>query len=161
MHVLHRIAVEAENADEAKSIVNEYIEDSGEFSWSDWSIVGGRWGEEDTVISYSETPERFVEAYETAKQWRVEQVNSYLAKVDVDHVMDLLKNYNGEQIAFSEQDGMQVWRLGKALEIANGDSSPYSYFYDMVGGGSGDKYLKERIEVNPNEQYLVAVDFHF
>ena len=161
MHILHRIAVEAENADEAKSIVNEYIEDSGEFEWSDWSVVGGRWGEEDVILNYSETPEKFLEALEKAKGWRIEQINSYLERVDVEHVMSLLKNYNGEQIAFNEQDGMQVWRLQKALEIAGGDSNPYSYFYDMVGGGTGDKYLKKRIETNPTEQYLVAVDFHF
>ena len=42
MHILQRIAVEAENTDEAKSIVIEYIEDSGEFEWSDWSVVGRR-----------------------------------------------------------------------------------------------------------------------
>ena len=51
MHILQRIAVEAENTDEAKSIVIEYIEDSGEFSWSDWSVVGGRWGEEEVFRS--------------------------------------------------------------------------------------------------------------
>jgi len=161
MHVLHRIAVEAENAQEAKDLVNEYIEESGNFNWSDWSVVGGRWGEEDTVISYLETPEKFLEAVETARQWRVEQVNSYLAKVDVEHVTSLLKNYNGEELVFNDQDGMQAWRLGKALEIANGDSNPYGYFYDMVDGGAGDEYLKKRIEENPTEQYLVAVDFHF
>jgi hypothetical protein len=160
MHVLHRIAVEAENAEEAKQIVIEYIEDDN-FDWSDWSIVGGRWGEEDTVISYSDTPEKFLEAVETAKQWRVEQVNSYLSGVDVDHVMGLLKNYNGEQIAFNEQEGMQVWRLNQALEIASGNSNPYSYFYDIVDGGTDGKYLKERIEKSFTEQYLVAVDFHF
>ena len=161
MHILQRIAVEAENTDEAKSIVIEYIEDSGEFSWSDWSVVGGRWGEEDVILNYSETPEKFLEALEKAKGWRIEQINSYLERVDVEHVMSLLKNYNGEQIAFNEQDGMQVWRLQKALEIAGGDSTPYSYFYDMVGGGTGSKYVQKRIETNPTEQYLVAVDFHF
>ena len=73
----------------------------------------------------------------------------------------MLKNYNGEELVFNDQDGMQAWRLGKALEIANGDSNPYGYFYDMVDGGAGDEYLKKRIEENPTEQYLVAVDFHF
>jgi len=161
MHILQRIAVEAENTDEAKSIVIEYIEDSGEFSWSDWSVVGGRWGEEDVILNYSETPEKFLEALEQSKTWRIAEVKDYLQQVDVEHVMSLLKNYNGERIAFNEQDGMQVWKLHKALEIASGYSNPFSYFYDITGGGTGDKYVQERIETNPTEQYLIAVDFHF
>jgi len=160
MHVLHYIAVEAEDVEEATDIVNSCIENNT-FDWSDWAVIGGRWSGEDVVISYEEKPEKFLEVLENIRNSKVQEVKSCLEKVDIQHVMSLLDNYNGEELPFSTEDGMQAYRLRTALRIVSGHSTPDSYFYDDVEGDTSDKYIKRRVKNNPTEQYLVAVDFHY
>lgn len=159
MHIMHRIAVEAESISDAKIEVEDHIE-NGFFSWSDWAVVGGRWDDEFTVVNYAENPEKFNELLNKAKENRAIEVQSLMERADIEGVLQSLKEYNGEEFGFGKL-GMDAYRLATALEVASGHSKPDSYFYDLTDGGTGDKYVKGRIEKNPTQQYLVAVDFHF
>jgi len=159
MHILHRIAVEAESISDAKDEVEDHIE-RGFFDWSDWAKIGGRWNDEFTVVNYAENPEKFTELLEKAKEGRAAEVKGLFEAIDLEELLQSLSEYNGEEFGFGKL-GMDAYRLATALEVASGHSKPDSYFYDLTDGGTGDKYVKGRIEKNPTQQYLVAVDFHF
>jgi hypothetical protein len=175
MHTLHWWAVEAEDKEEAMSIVSSrLINDEGNqfVEWSDWHVVGGgRWSESqyedsyDMVVSYRDEPEKFNEMIELCKKGRVEEMNRYLTRIKTDKFVSDMVDYisNSGLPSDDERFGMNSYYVRKAGELLQDNYTCDSYFYDMVEYTAHMGYIKERLD-NPTQsmrQFIVPVDFHF
>ena len=50
--------------------------------------------------------------------------------------------------------------LREMADMVNGGFDTHSYFYDTVAGTNQTRSLYERVEANPQKQWVVAVDLH-
>jgi hypothetical protein len=174
MHVLQRIAVQAEDKDEAFRIVKDTLEQelgNNEYSsntWFDWFVTGGgRWNvnpdsqyEDDNnmTISYDEDPQAFLAQVALAIQSRVEEFNRYrqhFAEKNVD-INAKLDSYDG-----STDYSFDLYDLSKMIDMLQGKWDFNSYFFDMTSQSVNEKFMLESIDKGEKNWYLVYVDFHF
>ncbi len=175
MHTLHWWAVEAEDKQEALSIVQDRLinEDGSNFvDWSDWHVVGGgRWSDSqyedssDMIVSYEEQPELFKERLELIKKNRIDEMNRYLKEIDTDKFVSDMVDYisNSGQPNDDQRFDLNSYYFKKAGDMLMDYYTCDSYFYDMVEYTAHMGYLPQRLdnELDSVRQYLVPVDFHF
>ena len=180
MHTLHWISIEADSAQEAAAQIKDNLlpnEDGYRLAdWSDWFVVGGgRWNSEgdgykDTdnmVISYADNPDKFKEALDNIKTYRIKYMNEKLVKLQpafdklqsdvVDYISNDCKLEDKRQYDFSR------WDITAVIDMINNKWTPDSAFFDNQEFTSSIQYLEQRLD-KPEEamrQYLVPVDFHF
>ena len=159
MHVLHWIAVEADNAEEAFSRIEALLEDK-ESWWWDWfdNDIGGRWAGNDWCKVYQ--GKDIAIGLDHVKTNRKEEVERSLEKIDLSEFESQLNNYDGEDIVTNDYS-MNLWRIKKLAEMLSGDWNSDSYFYDMEYSDGTMGELLKRIESNPDKQFLVPIDFHY
>lgn len=175
MHTLHWWAVEAEDKQEAFGIVKDRLinEDGSNFvEWSDWHVVGGgRWSDSqyedssDMIISYAEQPELFKERLELVKKNRIDEMNTFLSKLDYDKFVSDMVDYisNSGMPANEQRFDLNSHYIKSAGDMLMDYYTCDSYFYDLVEYTAHIGYLPQRLD-NPDisvRQYLVPVDFHF
>jgi hypothetical protein len=175
MHTLHWWAVEAEDKEEAMSIVDSRMinDDGGHFvDWSDWYVVGGgRWSDSqyenssDMIVSYRDEPDKFNQMIELCKKNRIDEMNRYLTEIKPDKFISDMVDYisNNGTPADSERFDLNSWYIKKAGELLVDNYTSDSYFYDMVEYSAHMGYIQARLD-NPTQsmrQFLVPVDFHF
>jgi hypothetical protein len=175
MHTLHWWAVEAEDRHEAFITVQDRLimEDGRNWvDWSDWHVVGGgRWSDsqyehsEDMIISYNEQPELFKERLELIKKNRIEEMNNFLTKINLDKFTSDMVDYisNSGIPDNSQRFDLNSYYIQKAGQLLQDYYTCDSYFYDFVEYTAHMGYIHERLD-NPEHslrQYLVPIDFHF
>jgi hypothetical protein len=175
MHTLHWWAVEAEDKEEAMSIVSSRLinDDGGNFvEWSDWHVVGGgRWSESqyensyDMIVSYRDEPEKFNEMIELCKKNRMDEMNRYLKEIKTDKFISDMVDYisNSGLPDDKQRFSMNSYYVKKAGELLMDSYTCDSYFYDMAEYTAHMGYLQGRLD-NPTQsvrQFIVPVDFHF
>lgn len=175
MHTLHWWAVEAEDRDEAFTIVNDrLINDDGInfVDWSDWHVVGGgRWSDsqyensKDMIVSYAEQPELFKERLQLCKDNRIGEMNTYLTKIKPDKFISDMVDYisNSGIPNDSERFDMNSWYVKRAGDLLSDHYTSDSYYYDLVEYTAHMGYVYERLDnpAHPLIQFLVPIDFHF
>jgi hypothetical protein len=173
MHVLHYIAVEAEDKKDAFHTVKNFLEEPGNCSWSDWHVVGGgRWSKhsreaiEDSIediISYKDDSNTFIKAIEGCRDSRKEEMSSMLQSLnksggEAEFIIRALEySKTGDSIRLD----MNCYYFSSIAEMLLGEWKSKSYFYDLASHTSSFIDVKDRINTNPEAQYLVPVDFHF
>jgi hypothetical protein len=174
MHVLQRIAVQAEDKDEAFARVKDTLEQemgNNEYSsstWYDWFVAGGgRWNnnpdsqyEDDNnmTISYEEEPDKFISQVALAMQSRVEEFNRYRKYYD-ERAVDInakLDSFDG-----STDYSLDLYDLSMMIDMLQGKWNYNSYFFDMQNQSVSQKFMLESIDKGDKNWYLVYVDFHF
>jgi hypothetical protein len=174
MHVLQRIAVQADDKDEAFARVKDTLEqemgnnDYSSHAWYDWFVTGGgRWNinpdsqyEEDNnmTISYEEEPDKFISQVALAMQSRVEEFGRYRKHFD-ERAVDInakLDSYDG-----STDYSFDLYDLNKMIDMLQGKWDYNSYFFDMHNQSVSEKFMLESIDKGEKNWYLVYVDFHF
>ena len=166
MHVLQRIAVQADDKDMAFRTVKDYLEAdlSDNQSWYDWFVCGGgRWNpnegsqynddDQSMTISYAEEPEKFIQTINEAIEARVEEFNQYRKQIKDTDINASLDKYDG-QMDF----GFDLYPLGKCIDMLQGKWDFNSYFYDMHNDTTNTKYMLDNLD---DSWYIVFVDFHF
>jgi len=174
MHVLQRIAVQADTKDYAFRSVKESLENQmgDEYnlsSWYDWFVTGGgrlndngsdSYDENDQsmTISYDENPQAFLAAVNNAIDERMVEFNRYRQSfnnknVDINSVLD---SYDG-QMDF----GFQLYDLHKMIDMTQGKWDFNSCFFDMHHDTTNTKYMLDSIDTGNKNWYIVFVDFHF
>jgi len=178
LHTLHWIATKANSRQEAFDTVSISLLPSDEgyrlADWSDWHVVGGgRYSashyepSQDMIISYAETPDKFMEVLSNIKKYRIEFMNKKLTVLDnafdklksdiVDYISNDCKLNNDREFDFSR------WEIKEAITMLGSEWTPESSFFDNQEFTSKIQYLEERLD-KPEQavrQYLVPVDFHF
>ena len=165
MHVLQRIAVVAEDKNEAFYRVKDYLENelNNYQPWYDWFVTGGgRWNEntdgyddndQSMTISYAEEPDKFVEAINEAIECRKQEFTSYMRDIDFNGIQDKLLSFDGT-IDYS----FGLYPLSKAIDIMQGKWDFNSYFFDAHHDSTNPKHMLDKLD---GSWYLVFVDFHF
>jgi len=146
--------------------------------WSDWmSIVeDSRLEDIKAVTNYKENPTGFTELVEQACKWTNECVGEVVKQYGDVSLKEILTNpqydfagYEGQPSPDLTQeqrdkrltDSLAVFRIGRALKVLNSEYGSETMFYDAVELTPNPKYLTERCESNPEEQWIVIVDYHF
>jgi hypothetical protein len=174
MHVLQRIAVQADDKDEAFARVKDTLEQemgNNEYSsstWYDWFVAGGgRWNvnpdsqyEDDNnmTISYEEEPDKFISQVDLAMQSRVEEFGRYRKYYD-ERAVDInakLDSFDG-----STDYSLDLYDLSMMIDMLQGKWNYNSYFFDMHSQSVSQKFMLESIDKGDKNWYLVYVDFHF
>lgn len=175
MHTYHRIAVEAFDEEDAKGRALQFAESQ---EWSDWmSIVeDSRLEDIKAVTNYKENPTGFTELVEQACKWTKECIGEVVKEYGEVSLKEILTNpqydfagYEGQPSPDLTQeqrdkrltDSLAVFRIGRALKVLNSEYGSETMFYDAVELTPNPKYLTERCESNPEEQWIVIVDYHF
>ncbi len=178
MHTLHWIATKANSRQEAFDIVSISLLPSDEgyrlADWSDWHVVGGgRYSashyepSQDMIISYAETPDKFMEVLSNIKKYRIEFMNNKLTKLDeaFDKLKSDIVDYISNDCSLEDKREFDFsrWEIKEAITMLGSEWTPDSGFFDHNEFTSKFKYLEERLD-KPEEaklHYLVPVDFHF
>lgn len=161
MHTLHWIAVEADTQAEAEASVVSGLESQMEYgAWWDWfaTDIGGRWSGVAQTVCASDSA-KYEETVERIKANRKSEVADSMERIEMDTVLSLIENYEGESMDWDTQ--MNFYRLKNIAKLFNDDFFNGSYYYDLDGGTTDLKYLRERVAKEPARQYLVPIDFHF
>jgi hypothetical protein len=182
MHVLQYIAVKPKGTfhideldqfkeeafDDVKLKFEEmYSESEGLGGWSDWYVVGGgRWNSNpdnqyeeknawNDVISYAETPDKFVETITRAIESRKIEFKGYRERFEAQN-LDIIAKLDSFDGAMDY--AMELYDLSKCIDMLQGKWDMNSYFYDLNNWSTNPKWVLDSLD---DSWYLVPVDFHF
>jgi hypothetical protein len=171
MHVSQIILVQNEDFEkndpefdpsEVASLADSQLTDYANSYWFDWFEVGGRWDNsvvEGNVLRYTDNPEKFEAVLAEYLGYRKAEMLSLLegAGGKENEIASLVENYDPNAGGWK----MEVFRLKKLLEVLENDWTCDSAVYDLEYGSADLSGFRERVAKNPENQYLVVVDFHF
>ena len=174
MHTYHRLAIEAIDEDDAKGKALQFAEQQ---EWSDWHSLpdNDRLDGVSVATNYKANPTKFTELVEEALGWTQETIDKVTQEYGDITLKELLTNPKYDMGGFSgslkelteeERDtqlknSLAVFRVGKALRVKNKEYDADTFFYDTQEYTPNQKYLQDRCAINPEEQWIVIVDFHF
>jgi hypothetical protein len=169
--------IEADTHAEARAYVyNKFSE--GDPRWSDWNEVqsnsevsfAGRWESENLfgeksehdTLRYSDDPETAESVIATYLKHRYTDIDNYRQKLYADGKQDILFSYNYDHEAeWSFPESMPLYYAKKLAELLNGEWVSDSAIYDLETWETNLTSFRQRIDSNPDRQFLVLVDFHF
>jgi hypothetical protein len=179
MHTLQYVAIhvdelpEGENGKEyALAMARDMLEtDDSPARWSDWCQVGGgRWQDVTCVLNGATDEADFKAALTDAKRGRANNLKDLADKVDMKNLMQLTKGYIAKLEGKPFQPwnaiedlgmNMDIYRINRITTVLTGDWTSDSGFYDLSTYDSEFKFVEQRLDAEPEKQYLVPVDFHF
>ena len=175
MHTYHRLAVQAEDEQDAKNIALQFAESQ---EWSDWcSIVeDDRVQDMKVATNYKQDPEGFNKLVEIACGWTQDTINKVVSEYGDVSLKEILTNpkydfadYDGKpyaEMTDEEKDNrmkesLAVFRVTRAFKVLNREYSSDTMFYDTVEYTPNPEWLNKRLESDPDTQWIVIVDYHF
>ena len=175
MHTYHRLAVVAEDEQDAKNIALQFAESQ---EWSDWcSIVeDDRVQDMKVATNYTSDPTGFTKIVKQACEWTQECVDKVVSEYGDISLKEILTNrkydfadYDGKpyaEMTDEEKDNrmkesLAVFRVTRAFKVLNREYSSETMFYDTVEYTPNPEWLNKRIESDPDTQWIVIVDYHF
>lgn len=168
MHTAQIILVEIEDEDtDSPQAFAEYFLDGAMEAggtWFDWyggltETLAGRWADgviEGDVLRYSDNPElaeEVIAKFLERRQNEIEYAQSVIEGCSVESL-----SYDFDNHDKYDREGYALYKMGKILCNL---WCPDSGVYDSVTYSANLKYFRERVQKNPEKQYLVVVDFHF
>jgi len=169
----------AETHEEARSLVIDRLSDS-EPRWSDWNeasggnpmnSLAGRWAGENILgekadndtLRYSDDPETAEKAISTYIKHRYKDIEDYRNKLYQEGKQDILfsYNYDPEKSKWEPDQEMPLYYAKKLAELLNEVWTADSAIYDLEDWTTELTTSRSRIEIAPEKQFLVLVDFHF
>lgn len=174
MHTYHRLAVVADSEDEAKHIALDFAEKQ---EWSDWCCIpdDSRLQEETVATNYKSNPDRFNNLVERACGWTQETITKAVELYGDIPLRDILTDPKYDWGSFTRplgelseeerenhlRDSLAIYKIGRALKVINKEYTPDVMFFDTVEWSSDPDYVKKRVAEDPENQWIVIVDYHF
>ena len=174
MHTYHRLAVEADNEQEAKYTALHFAEEQG---WSDWcSIVADdRVQDMKVATQYTNNPKGFNELIDVACGWTQETVTKAVDLYGDIPLREILTNPKYDFIGFRKplgdlteeerdtylNESLAIFKITRALKVINKEYDSDTMFYDTVEYTSNHEWVRKRTETDPDRQWIVIVDYHF
>lgn len=163
-HTGHILLVEA---DTEKDAVNEVLSqiiwsDTPNPTWSDWHEIGGRWeGELDgkNVMQYQGNEAKAEKLIAERMSARREVIERLVEESKAITLEDAYTEYDPE--TGDSKNSLNIYRHEKLAKLLQDDWTTDSYTYDLGAYTANLKYFRERLEKNPEKQFLVMVDFHY
>lgn len=172
-HVCQIILVQANDVDDAFSLVEDALAERGYPLWSDWHNAtnaserdfAGRWSgvvfadeaDPDTkapnYLQYSDDPDL---AEKTISNWleaRIQSIREYKAKM-----LDLT---TAKYEPYIDSLNMPAWYALKVAELLNDNWTADSGVYDLTYGTANLYQFIQRVKTVPEKQFLIPVDFHY
>ena len=113
--------------------------------------------------SYVKNKKKFLDAIEWTKKARSEEMKALLSNLqkgsgEAQFVISAL-----EYIKKAECNSVDLnaYFVNRITQMLLGHWTNDSYFFDIEANTGSYKYVEERIENEPDNVYLVPVDFHF
>jgi hypothetical protein len=169
MHTAQIILVEIEDKETddpqtfAEGFLNNVLESGG--SWFDWFGEGafgnglaGRWSGdviEGDVLCYADNPElaeKVISEFIEQRQREVEYAQSVIDGTALDSL-----SYDFDNQTSHERVGYALYTMGKIL---TNDWCAETGVFDSKHWSANLDSFRERVQKNPENQYLVVVDFH-
>jgi hypothetical protein len=172
MHVAHIMLVSLDKESTEEDALNDVADslDDNTPDWSDWHNAyltneepnfAGRWaghffGKANTYdcLRYSDNPELAEKAIAEQLEYRKQIFDK--AQEEISNMGSL--SYDPYD---SKQYGSAGWYLSRMGDIYSDNWTPDSYVYDLQEWTASLMYWRERVTANPNNEFLVVVDFHF
>lgn len=176
MHVYHRLAVEADNEDDAKHIALDFAEAQG---WSDWCCILDEERVTDdgykVATNFKDNPTDFNKLVEEACGWTQDTITKAVEVYGDIPLRDILTNpkysfgsFTGslQELTDEERDtylnnSLAVYRVTRAFRILNQEYDSDTMFYDTVEYTPNPEWVHKRAETDPDKQWIVIVDYHF
>ena len=180
MHVCQILLVEATTTLEAFNNVATTLSDSVDVNWSDWHNAdfsnvsslsfAGRWagqvfGDLDesgefkdpennkNYLKYSDDPAMAESVITEYLEARIRCISKYqLEAID-------LSTYSYDPYAKGYHS--DLWATKKLAQLLDDQWTPDSGVYDLENWTGNIRNFTERVAKNPENQYLIPVDFHF
>ena len=174
MHTYHRLAVEADNEQEAKGTALQFAEEQG---WSDWcSIVDDdRVQDMKVATQYTNNPKGFNELIDVACGWTQETVTKAVELYGDIPLREILTNPKYDFGGFNKplgdlteeqreqhlNESLAIFKITRALKVINKEYDSDTMFYDTVEYTPNPEWVQKRAETDPDKQWIVIVDYHF
>jgi hypothetical protein len=187
MHTIQIMLVEAETPQQAFEYVEGQLSE-GEPRWSDWHNASnassmnfaGRWEHdlfatdeqkkqiEAGTLDKSEIPNYlcYADDQELADQvigqflsWRKQSLRENVP-VGLPDLTTLIDNYDPAEVALGTPLSMELWKLGKLVQMLGDDWTYESSIYDLQYYSASLGNFYERCSKAPHKQFLIPVDFH-
>ena len=174
MHTYHRLAVEADNEQEAKYTALHFAEEQG---WSDWcSIVADdRVQDMKVATQYTNNPKGFNELIDVACGWTQGTVTKAVELYGDIPLREILTNPKYDFGGFNKplgdlteeerdtylNESLAIFKITRALKVINKEYDSDTMFYDTVEYTSNPEWVRKRTETDPDRQWIVIVDYHF
>lgn len=178
MHTGQIILIEAKDHENARSEVYSRIHNpdyESAPSWSDWSEVGpstessfaGRWAGDDILggkadldtLRYSDDPDhadRVIGEYLKLRQDHIDRLRQELTRQEAQDIL-FTHNYDPTDENFYHAN---LYTAKSLVDLLNDEWKPKSMIYDLAIWDANLREFYKRVETNPDEQFLVVVDFH-
>lgn len=156
MHILHMVLVKGKSKEKAMEKVGKLLQNPRFAPWSDWSEVGGRWGNKypGDIISQKDTPHLFRDAIEETLDSRRRVFDEATYAIDDYKYSDINLTSNRQFIP-------EIFHLKTVYDMYLDVYSPESYLYDAENRTTFVSKMEEDILQGATNWYAVAVDFHF
>lgn len=174
MHTYHRLAVEADNEDDAKHIALDFAEAQG---WSDWCSIpdDSRMQDGKIATNYKDNPEAFNKLVTVACGWTQETITKAVELYGDIPLSEILTNPKYTFGSFNQplgelteeqrdtylKESLAVFKITRALKVLNSEYDSDTMFYDTVEYTPNPEWVHKRAETDPDKQWIVIVDYHF
>lgn len=175
MHVLHWVAVEADNKEDALSTARNQLEsimgeDGSGATWYDWFVPGGgRWNPNEESQYDDSDYSMVISAYEAgndvfynkiaecidSRKAEFQQYRESFDKAEID-LAAKFDTYDGNM-----DYSFELYPLKKMIDLIQGNWDFNSYYFDLIAWSTNPKYILDKIEKDNKNIFLVPIDFHF
>jgi hypothetical protein len=157
--VIQLMLVEAESAEDAKRSVLGLLEGDGSPTpdWSDYHDVVEFFDKEEAV-PYSTTIGKMMFNEMVAE--REAELKRYYDRVKNFDLKKSVENYDPFKSGGYTEDDFRIYEIRKIASILEDRWTMDSAVYDLETWSANLKAFRERCELAPEMQYLVAVSFH-
>lgn len=189
MHILHLLAVEADDAAEAVAAAEEFLDPYADEVF-DWYQVGGRWSGTlaggDVLCAAADLPGFLaeVDGAVAARHAEMREMRRWLVGPDGSGEVHDPFGFGADarardRVAAAHQESAALFAEAMAAGCPEGErfemlgyrmtrlgrlmAGYYTYesrFFDAAWGSAGPDKLRERVVDEPGRQWLVAVDLH-
>lgn len=179
--------VEAETPQDAFEYVESQLSES-EPRWCDWHNASnasslnfaGRWEHEVFItdeqrkqleagtlnredipnyLCYADDQELADQVISQFLGWRKQSLRENVP-VGIPDLNTLIDNYNHAEAEIATPLSMELWKLGRLVQLLNDDWTSESAIYDLQYYSASLRNFYERCAKAPHKQFLIPVDFH-
>jgi len=156
--VIQLMLVEAETAEDAASSVSSLLDGDGSPSWSDYHDLVEEFDGK-PAVSYAETIGKL--KFKEFLDYREADLKRYYDRVKNFDLAKAVENYDPFRPGYSfTEDDFRTYELRKLANLLEDTWTMDTGVYDLEIWSANLKAFRERCELAPEMQFLVAVSFH-
>ena len=159
--VIQLMLVEAETAEDAANTVSGLLNGDGASvpSWSDYHDLVDEFGDGVSAIAYSEVMGK--QKFKEFLGYREAELRSLFERVKNFDLAGAVDRYDAFRSGGYTDDDFRTYEVRKIASILEDSWTMDTGVYDLETWTANLKGFRERCELAPEMQFLVAVSFHY